>query len=359
MISQKTLIDIDKYHFDHDHLIRARWELSCQIQCGLQHQFALILGPSGVGKTSLLNYFAKKLTEYRMAPEFTERKSPPILLNAPARVRGSFQWKPFLTDLISKLGADMGAIYDLDRHVSDLTLYAAKQVRVGFKKPQVETLHDLAASLIDAQKPLAIFIDEGQHFSNSGTDDQRREDVDRLKTCVNDFNTKLVLAGTYEGMGLIDYSEQVARRNSLIEFPRYGKSDVELKAYAQWYVSVCKKVGIDVRLPPLNDPEYVQHYTLGVPGIFTSWLQDALSNSMRCEKSSVTEKALISTRPHPRKLKVAYDKISQYEQYNNISFDQLCDFDLIPSPGEASDGVSRKRSKPGRRLPTRDPIGRS
>ncbi|NJL10333.1 MAG: AAA family ATPase [Calothrix sp. SM1_7_51] len=180
----------------------------------------LLFGPTGVGKTTLLNQVFRVLIEQNQAEMMLDSAHIPV---ARVEVRspdsGSFDWKDYYKNVLIAL-ADPFADYKTKAVTSRVYGSGSEQITTKLKL----SLADLRADVehIIKQRQLIVFlIDEAQRFTKIASGRRQKDQMDAIQSMASFTSTRHGLFGTYELLQFRNLSGQLSRRSIDIHFPRY------------------------------------------------------------------------------------------------------------------------------------------
>jgi hypothetical protein len=237
----------------------------------------LLIGPTGVGKTTIANAFYERTLRLFTARMLKDPGLIPIIkLEAPATGEIRFSHRVFYAKILNELqaphlsGQKMPS--DLER-VANLLDHS--KGTVGRLRLEVEIA-------LEGRRCEIMMIDEAFHFLGGGGN-RLKAQMDGLKSLSNESEVKPVLVGSYDLLPILDINAQTARRCSPIHISRYHR-DVESDCAE--FASIVSKF---CRLMPLeNPPELLGYCTelmracVGLPGMLKETLQRALNYAL-CE----------------------------------------------------------------------------
>lgn len=324
-----------------------------------------LLGPTGVGKTTLIKRFKEKIEA-----EFVKNLSagltdpgylPIVLVEAPAS-SGIFDWKDFYSRLLEALYDPIG-----DRKID----YSKWETLPGdvekvIQKPnsQIRVYRKAVEKASQHRRPRAVIIDEAQHLGKVGSGRALLDQLNIIKSLANITETTYVLCGTYEILDFVNLSDQLSRRSNEIHFQRYeaqNKSDADIFRNILWE--------FQNRLPVSKKPDLVENWkffyerTLGCVGILFDWLERALKLSLSEGGLELTSGNIDSTALSVAKCKTIINQIILGEEAlteNNEERNTLQQtLGLENTPVKITQPEKQKKGnrKPGTRKPTRDPVG--
>lgn len=313
-----------------------------------------VLGPAGVGKSKgLIPEIEFQLKEYAGRHDGNPGHIPVISVRAPAQNRRFFNWSKFFRRVLHAGGHLLA------------------------DKVQTSNLEEAFVSLLKHRQPIALIVDEAQHFTNV-TPASATQQLDYLKDLISDLKSKVILVGNYELRNYAFANEQIGRRNnSIVHFARYriGRSvelvkdstgklvqkDVEAQQFFNIIHSFEQRLPISEPRCLTNEWSYFYDNTLGCVGILKDWLSESLQNLIAEEKSSLDIQYIKQFAPAARKLEVLWNAFASLEDEVDSLYktrEQLDEENKKPSTEETHSNAKRPTpARPGKRKPTRDPAG--
>ena len=329
-----------------------------------------VAGPTGVGKTTLLDHLEQRLCEEAL-PDLAQNPGhlPVVKLLAAAPATRQFKWADFFTRALltireplvdSKVNvqalADRGSPSFTPRNRSDVT-----------------TLQLSWEHAVHYRHPHAIFIDEAQHLGKIGGGSSLLGQLDFLKSLAILTNTVYVLAGTYELLTLDTLSAQLGRRSMVVHFPRYqatNKDDVRaFKTVLQAFQR---------HLPVEETPDLVSGWqdcyacTAGCIGLLKEWLLKALTETLERSAKTIEPSILAHHAPSLAHREQMMTEIEEGEKgfiYDEAAEDELRkrmglprrretqEERTTPEETNAEQKTTKKRaSAVGHRKPSHDPV---
>lgn len=362
---------------------------------GLKEVF--LVGPSGVGKTTLL----RKLTGAMIA------RAMPDLLRSPGDIplcavtaegahAGVFNWGRLFEDILAGLAEPhVAAKIDPDRVAAKLTHWGPHRVSLG-RKPTVDALRHAVEHALQQRHLQAVCIDEAHHVAKVGTGRRLKDHADCLKSLADRSGTVFVLLGTYELLALRKQGDQLSRRTRTIHFPRYHSDCVaEVEVFKRCLLTFEHYLPVEEPPSLLTEWEYLFDRSVGCIGTLKDWLVRALSAALhevvRDQEGEVryaddgtplTTPAVTVTRAHLEQTALPVDDCLNIATLANLGeveleataddADALHTLLFAPLP-TAPDGRQRAGPRPhpigtasahrlgrhpGARTPHRDPVGR-
>ena len=363
------------YTMAHPRLLAARETLLGAIHEVAPNSLILLLGPTGVGKTTLRTKVEQVLTT-EMLPELgVDRvRLPVVSVECIAPESGTFSWHDHFRRLLLRM----------DEPLVDYKLNPEASIRMGDRAtkfmPSVRAAgsqyHHAVERALRFRRPVAVLLDEAQHLARTGSGRRLSDQLDVLKSIANCTETVHVLLGTYELLAFRNLSAQLSRRSIDIHFPRYRVDDPNDQ---KTFLTVLRSFEQQLPLsePPrlVEESEYLYERSIGCVGVLKDWLVRALTGAFRrnatvltlrdlqahalsvpqCDKmlSEALEgegRLLESTEERNRlRTRLGLGPQENYREKSSSGATAQVAIEITPS---------RKRSrKPGQRHPRRDPIG--
>ena len=223
-----------------------------------------------------------------------------------------------------------------------------------------------------------LLIDEAHSLTAVPRAPKLLDQMDNIKSLANLTNVTHVLAATYEGLALIQLSDQLCRRITVIEFPRYivMREKQEEIEYFQDALFTFQQI-LPLKEPPdlLKEWEYLFVNSLGCIGTLKGWLERALGPALEHNGGKLTRKHLEQKAIPSQNLSKMLEAIRKGEarmaELHAVSqahlrallgfVDRSADQVSLSPPIDAASGRSEAASttprRPGTRKPSRDTIG--
>lgn len=257
----------------HDLLDNARKELVNLIDEPGSGGLILVVGPTGVGKSTLLRLTHNSILKRGRSPDTI----PSISLELVAPDKGSFKFKDFYIRALQELHEPFIDKKILPPGLSDTTDRSPERYRRSLEN----ALH--------YRKTRTFFIDEAQHFGMAATGQKFETQTDSLKSLANMSKTLLVLFGHYSLLTLRGESGQLLRRAPKIHLPRY---DLRVDGHQLKFKEALK--GLQVQLPVESQESLMPHWdffyerSAGCVGILKDWFRLALWDTLNAEENTVS-----------------------------------------------------------------------
>jgi hypothetical protein len=209
--------------------------------------YLVVVGPSGVGKTTLRRGVERHLSAPPTGPAPPEPGRLPVCaVTAVSPDSGSFNWKDYYRRALHALREPL---------IGEKAVVASRD---GPREPD----HWLGSAGVDApalrraleqalthRRPRAFIVDEAQHLLKMASGRRLQDQMDSSKSLADHGQTVHVLVGTYELLALQTLSGQVIRRGVTLHFPRY-RADVAAAVVAFQRVLVSFERQLPLRRRP-------------------------------------------------------------------------------------------------------------
>lgn len=327
------------------------------IQYGAPGRITMVVGPTGVGKSTLIRYCVEKLDAFvKDHPDCGW--TAPLVLEAMAPESGEFSWSDFYTRALRALNEPcVEGKADIDLAIEALKLGRAITRRRRLTVPQ---LRDLMEQALKIRRPIVVFIDEIQHLARTKTHARKTGNLDVVKSISNLPLTNFVLAGTYEARAMMYHGAQLSRRVRIHHFQRYQDDDEERATFHAVIRSVMKEYKLPIHKDVISDIDYLYNHTLGCVGILLTWLQTAMEKGVAARADSVTRTHFEKSRLSNIQLAAIAREIASFESEHR----EDGDFDPRPfflvgakiDEPDITPASARRSTRPGIRKPFRDPV---
>lgn len=333
-------------------------ELKSLINRPSGNEIIMVLGPSGVGKSTLIRELKKEIINELM-DELERDKSilPFVSVELISPDSGVFNWKDFYVRVLQAMEEpliDKKIIYE-----DEVGIKKKMRVREGsyFTSPE------LRRSLENAfyyRKPKVFIIDEAQHFIKVPSARKYLDQLDSLKSLSNLTKVPQILVGTYELKNFVNLNGQLARRTIDIQFPRYDLSNEQDFIN---FLGIIK--GLLECLPIENNPNLLDYWdflyerTIGCIGILKDWLTRSLKLALEKKEYVLEIEHLRQTAMSINKISKLVEEVSQGEAC--FMEDQEKILDVRVKLGIDNEKVKNKKTvrkgNVGVRNPKRDKVG--
>ena len=330
--------------------------------------FVLIAGPTGAGKSHLLERLAKEVNQFYSA-QMAETPCMVPYLSTIAVADGAkkFGWKRCWADGCIGLGDPFAAARSWRTTDHPAARYPGESLTTSVARQEFERELQLRHTKVWS-------IDEAHHILLGGVAGEPSDQFEVLKSVSQITPIKLVLCGTYQLPRLLNYSGQVMRRSATVTLAPYS---LKHKKEVGEFTGVCKALLDHLpsksSLKPGECAEELFYGTLGCVGVLKDWIARAWANAHFKMAPSMTMDHLMATRLPAETLLSMHNEILAGEAMNSTDAESLyrrqveehAAGTLVKSGFETVKKKKSKRKptgqgfhqqKPGVRLPGRDPV---
>lgn len=350
----------------HPRLLSVKDQLMAALKSAAPGSLILVLGPTGVGKTTLRRNIEQLLTSELM-PELRSDPSrlPFVSASVSASLSGTFNWRHhfarMLREMNEPLVEDKLPVKRLEQRSEHLRSMADRQVSAYELQHAVE-------QAIRYRRPAAVFLDEAQHFGKIASGRRLSDQLDVIKSVANLTNTVHVLIGTYELLAFRNLSGQLSRRSLDVHFSRYScENPDDVAAFKNVLRTFEKQMSPLDGFTLLDCWELMYERSIGCVGILKEWLMRALTIAFGNQKGMLAKKYLeqtaLSASQCEKILAEAKDgeaRLSEGDpsssRLRNLLGLSLGPTDVLEPPPRTKPELRPKRVS-GQRKPNRDLIG--
>lgn len=234
-----------------------------------------------------------------------------------------------------------------------------EKMSISDRKYYAPRYRDAVEKCLKHKQPIALFLDEGQHFIKISSGRRLQDQIDVIKSIANITKTTLILFGTYELLELANTSAQAARRTEIIHFDRY-RYDIadEYKSFIDLAYSILGTSPIPSSIDPVKSADDLYVYSLGCGGILKDLIGQAINFALAAGDKKLTQKHIEKARFEENAMATIALELKQGEEFFNPNkmglIQEILGLKFQPPSKEPT---KTARSKPGKRNPGRDPVG--
>lgn len=246
-----------------------------------------LMGPTGVGKSTVLRYVLKVLYEEAM-PELEKdpSKIPAAYILAPHAQSGTYDWtEHFIRTMraVNDVLIDQ-KIYLPDPHqkIGDI------ESDIKRSKGSPRALRRGAAKALQNRIWSVFMIDDAHYIGKRSSGEHIIGQANTIKSLADESGVPFLLAGTFELLPLRNLNGQLGRRSVTIHFENY-KHNISKDREA--FISVLKN--FLMHLPLVEPPDFSEHWEfcyercLGCVGILKDWLYYSLAEALKKKKATM------------------------------------------------------------------------
>jgi energy-coupling factor transporter ATP-binding protein EcfA2 len=357
------------YTVAHPALIAAKEKLLAAIYDSAPNSLILVLGPTGVGKTTLRLKIEQMLARSLSSELDTNPTRVPVVsMETVAPDAGAFNWRDHFRRLLLSMHEPL-VPYKMDpAHVNGGTLI--RSVRSATQPTSADYQYAVEQALRH-RRPVAVLIDEAQHLAKIPSGRRLADQLDVIKSIASHTGTVHVLFGTYDLLAFRNLSAQLSRRCFDIHLRRYQLGDEK-----RTFLGVLRPFEQNLPLPEapdlLEDWDYLYERSLGCVGILKEWLNRALAATARQGGRKLTREALDGCALSVSQCDRMVAEILEGERQMTERREQVCSLRArlgletrqsepsasAPVPPTVTKARPAKRApRPGKRRPVRDRVG--
>ncbi len=243
-----------------------------------------VVGPTGVGKTTLLTQIEKRLIDLATTPgDRSNSHIPTLKLDAVSPALTQFKWGDYYQRALLLLQEPhVEYAVDYRRQVPVLARQTVEQNPLPWKgRTDTAALRLIFEQALKHRKPYAILIDEAEHIAKAARGSKLLDQLDHLKSLAIMSQVVHVLVGTYDLMVFRNLSAQLSRRSIDVHFSRYqATNEADVRAFKSVLWSFQRN------LPVEEEPDLLQHWkycyerTIGCVGVLKDWFTRALAEAL-------------------------------------------------------------------------------
>jgi len=349
----------------HPRLLSTRERLMDAIDGAAPGSLVMLLGPTGVGKTTLRMKVERHLmqqAEQVLAGD--PGRLPFVSVEVMAPESGRFLWKDYFSRFLMAMAEPL-----INRKVTRPANLTRCDVPESIPDTATCSGSELGYAMEQAlryRRPPVVLVDEAQHFARIASGRKLSDQLDVIKSIANRTQTVHVLLGTYELLAFRNLSAQLSRRSVDVHFARYSADSPEDRQIFQNVLLTFQQQAPFAEEPDLLSIwEFLYERSVGCVGILKDWLVRAAITSLKNGEATLSlkelertalsvsqcEKILIESREGEVRLNDNEDSRSHLRTLLGIGAPK------VESTGRASAQIGNPRSKRvGQRRPKRDPI---
>jgi len=341
----------------HPHLKEIHQKVWQALQSPAKAHLIFVIGPTGVGKTTLRARLEQQLWEAgQPAMEKNPGHIPVIGLEVAVADADNFRWRDYYARALHALDEPAIAKKELplqvERERPDLKNRRGYKITSELRWALEQALH--------YRCPTAFIVDEAQHFKRISGGRRLLDQMDTIKSLANLTGIPHVLIGTYELLSFSHLSAQLDRRSCEIHFPRYHLDiPEELRAFKRVLLTFQRGLPLMGESDLLSQFEYFYEHSAGCIGVLKDWLTRALAATLADGQETLTRKTLETNALPTRSLVRMAREIREGEEAfspNDRDQTELRSLLGLPTTTPTKQKTNSGR-KVGKRNPTRDVVG--
>jgi AAA domain-containing protein len=283
------------YTVNHTALTIASQEVARAVYDPGQATTINVIGPTGVGKTTLATWLRQRLIADAKEHLATDPGHVPcVCIDATAPTTGRFDWVDYYRAVLIALG---------DPFASGRAYIRTRDLRAAMERA------------LRLRTTTAILVDEAQHLAKVASGRKLQDQLDRLKYLGQYTGVVHVLLGTYELRAFRTVNAQLGRRSLDVHFPRYDATQANDRVvFRSTLWSFQRNLPLIVE-PELKDTEWEYLYTrtIGCVGTLKQWLARALDRAIHEGAPTLTHAHLQATAPASARVEAAFQEAIEGE----------------------------------------------
>jgi len=258
--------------FGHHYMRQTAEAVSRLMTPGANGTITLVVGPTGVGKSTLARALLKQFL-LRYISEIHEDAGciPAILAEVPPATGGVFDWPLFYRELGDRLLVPMW-----DETVATRPLPLSSETATVFEK--LPSLRFAAMRALKRRKTRHIFLDECVHLTDSDTSPLEYGNL--LKSLANLPGMNLLMLGAYGAQALVEASAQLSRRVSVVHYPRYPYTPWGREQYGLFLHSLQANIPLPYEVDLMQYGDVLCRGTCGLTGVTADVVCKAVNNAV-------------------------------------------------------------------------------
>lgn len=271
----------------HKRLEEASKQIMKPIRARAGAEVVHVVGPTGVGKTTLMEHVMSELIKLVM-PELKKDPGliPTAFITCQSPTKGGYDWTEHFIRILLALNE---VLVDRKIYIPDagpMPDEVKALVRKDFGK--VGALRRAAESAIKNRKLRAFFADEAQYILK-GSSGERIVDLADAARSIASESALLVLLGHYDLLELMRLNGQLGRRCRTVHFTRYYiDREEDRKEFGKVFNTLQSKLPLPNKPRLEGHLEFAFERTVGCVGRLKNWFSRCLDTAMTNNCKTVT-----------------------------------------------------------------------
>lgn len=339
----------------------------------------VLIGPGGSGKSTLLERVKRHLSEfYAERMESDPGFLPYVSVNAVPGLDGTYNWKDGLTRTLVEAGEVLINSKAINRFEVDLDGEAVTRLRALVRDELRRALENL---FFHRDVPVLI-IDEASAILMGRKGVPPLLQFEILKSLAVCLKKPILLAGAYDLLGILDGTGQLVRRSDVVHLSRYTHDGTtedfvegrlepvdDLQHIKNALHTMLEAMEVVKEVDFTQFAEYFLMKSVGCVGNLKDWLERAYALTLTTDDKVLTLKIIRETEPTNKTLiRLTTEARLGEERLRDLPDDDLAalqgwaELPKLPmslTGWEVAPTIMkpRKSSRPGKRGPSRDPVG--
>ncbi len=331
----------------HQHLRTALNQLLLNLEEPADISILFIVGPTGVGKTTLRLRAQQMLLEAAW-PELLDHpeRVPVAGIEAVAPEQGKFSHRDYYVRVLEAIGEVLAA------HKSSFSRYdSTTPIRT---RDSSAALRRSLENVLRHRQVKALMVDEAHHLLMTVGAHQMLQQMTWIKSIANLTQTTHALFGTYELLNCCRLSGQLSRRSEDIHLQRYlPKRQTDVTEFIKVVQTFERHLPLPQESKLDQFYEYLLDFSIGCIGILKTWLLRALRNALLDDAQTLTLKHLQQCECSASRRRQLHEEAEAGERRLEADHSQSISKDAV-----ADTQLSQPQQRQvGKRNPKRDPVG--
>ena len=342
----------------HQRLRQAVDSLLLNIQEPTDISVFFVVGPAGVGKTTLRLRVEKLLLESSSSSMLAYPCQIPVAgVEAIPAERGNFSYKDYYLRVLESLD-----------NIWLNSLLANKNLNLQTKEPyqsayfqrkNSDVVRRALEKVMQHHQLMALMIDEAQHLLLMAGGRQMLQQMNWIKSIANVTGTVHILFGTYDLLNCCTLSGQVSRRSDDVHLSRYSTDKQEdITEFIRIIQTFQMHLPLHEQINLAQRYEYLMDRSIGCTGILKTWLTKALRAALAEESKTLSWKQIQQSEYSPARCKQIREEAEAGERRwrNEVASEVEVKSKLSHEAQDGTKSTTKKRPV-GQRRPKRDPVG--
>ncbi len=276
----------------HDKILRA-------VRQPAGFSFVLVHGPTGVGKTRMMESLAGQVRDLLLQPpsHVSSRSFAPygvspvpipvLLIEADPPDKSAFNRGYFYRTVLTLLGEQTyPELSHVDIHAEAAPPKRRRMSRAATESNDVPELREGAQAAMSRHGVRVIFLDEAHHLlmGRDGTQGSTlQEQLEWLKSLGSKTGVLYVLVGTYDLFNFGKLNGQIARRCLPVHFPRYQlEREADCVEFQTALLELLRRIPLTCEAERWVTDHWLYFYecSVGCIGVLKDWLLRAVSTAL-------------------------------------------------------------------------------
>ena len=356
----EILVDFQNYVFSHPIAKDTFRDIGAALGATSSPQIIIFTGPTGVGKSTLVKAACNRLIHYYQERLIAERDFVPVVtINAVPPNGNTFNWKDFYIRLLTGQSEPL-----VDRKLvvpRQTSLFLDHPLEAAsLQRSTTDALRRSVEEYLRLRKTKFLIIDEAQHILLAGNKQRLECQFESLKSLTIETGVTILLVGTYRLLDILDQSGQLTRRSQVVNFPRYDMRKSKDRENFRKVLGYLEQK-LSMHIPTMLDihADYFYQKCAGCIGILKDWLCRCLEYALQEGVPAIDSKFAESFALKNRGVMTIIEEACLGElKLTDVGDDRLLDLltnGVLLVSGDHD--LPKKRPRPGKRYPKRDPVG--